>query len=114
MPLAAAIDCQSVLPEAEAIDCREDPAVACASGRVPTGLLPGPAPGGGAAFFAKANSVMRCWDNDSVTLARCGMPSGEKNSRLSSIESIIPSKLNEPQINLTIGGKNLESSSGSF
>ena len=39
-------------------------------------------------------------------LARSGLPSGEKNSSVSSSDSMMPSNWNEPQTKRTAGGMN--------
>ena len=53
----------------------------------------------------RTRSVIFCCDSASETLARSGRPSGEKNSSVSSSDSIIPSNWNVPQTKRTAGGR---------
>ena len=57
------------------------------------------------------NFVIFCCVRLTVMLARKGRPSGEKNSRFSSSDSISPSNWNDPQMKRTAGGTNLPPSS---
>src|SRR5262249_19223668 len=110
MPLAAAMACQlSPRPRLAAIPCNDAPAGACAKGCVPAGPPPGPAAPGGvlAPASPNANFVIFCCVSVRLTLARRGRPSGEKNSKDSSIASTTPSNWKVPQRNCTAGGSSL-------
>ena len=96
MPLAAAIDCQSPLPFFAAMFCTDSPCFAVFSGRWP---------GRDGTLAVSWNSTrIFCCDSVRLTLARSGLPSGEKNSSDSSIPSTMPSNLNEPHTKRTPGG----------
>ena len=105
MPFARRSTASAAAPADAASPGSVAPAAAWASGAVPARA------GGRAARrlalrrFANAK-VIFCCESASATLARSGRPSGEKNSSVSSSESIIPSNWKEPQTKRTAGGAN--------
>ena len=114
MPFAMPMSIQaSPFPAAPARPCRDDPAGAWVSGRVPAWWAAAAprAPPPASSMVAKANWIF-CWEMLRVTLARRGRPSGEKNSSDSSSDSMMPSNWNVPQMKRTPGGTSLVGSSG--
>src|SRR5712671_4111020 len=107
MPLALAIDCQSLLPFWAAMFCSESPLFALFSGFCPgcAGTLPSP---------LKVVSRIFCCDSVRVIAARSGLPSGEKNSSDCSKPSTMPSKMNEPHRKRTPGGASFLGSASDF
>ena len=105
IPFAAAIDCQSALARRvrEALHASSRPR-ACASGCVPGVEAPPapPAPGRpGLPVSRNANCDLLLRERDGAGSRAAACPSGEKNSSVSSSESIIPSNWNEPQTKRT-------------